>query len=106
MDDYSQLGREKLHKQAQCDLDFIRCPLDSAIMVITGGVAGRTEDGKVTYRGFERYPISSKWTVVRVDLECSACRRHISDLPIHEDSPGPVPARTGTALERFSDASC
>ncbi len=92
MDDYSPLGREKLHKQAQRDLAFIRCPLDSAIMVITGGVAGRTEDGKVTYRGFERYPISSKWTVVRVDLECSACRRRISDVIVGEDSPDSVPA--------------
>lgn len=87
MDDYSLVGRQKLEQQAKGDLESIRCPLDSAIMMITGGVASRTENGAPTYRGFERYPISSKWRVVSVNLECSACRRRSSDVPVAGTAP-------------------
>ena len=84
MDDYSLVGRHKLEQQAKGDLESIRCPLDSAMMMITGGLASRTEGSEPTYRSFERYPISSKWTVVSVNLECSACRRRSSDVPVTE----------------------
>jgi hypothetical protein len=89
MEDYSQLGREKLEQQVKGDLESIRCPLDSAIMMVVGGIATRIENEEPTFRGFERYPISSKWDVVSVNLECSACRRQISDVPV----PLPQPRR-------------
>ena len=84
MDDYSQVGRGKLELQAQGDLESIRCPLDGAIMMIMGGVASRTEEGRPESRGFDKYPISSRWTVRSVNLECSACRRRISNVPVHD----------------------
>jgi hypothetical protein len=92
MDDYSLVGRQKLEQQAKGDLESIRCPLDSAIMMITGGLASRVEDREHTYRGFERYPISPKWTVVSVNLTCSACRRRSSDVPVVETPLRPVSA--------------
>ena len=91
MDDYSLVGRQKLEWQAKGDLESIRCPLDSAIMMITGGVASRREGGgRPTYRRFERYPISPKWTVVSVNLECSACRRRSTEVPVTEPTGRPV----------------
>jgi len=84
MEDYSQIGRKKLEMQAQRGLDSIRCPLDSAIMMVVGGVASRMEEGKPSFRGFDRYPINPKWTVRSVNLECSACRRQIRNVPVYE----------------------
>ncbi len=70
--------------QAQGDLESIRCPLDGAIMMVMGGVASRTEEGRPQFRGFDKYPISSRWTVRSVNLECSACRRRISNVAVHD----------------------
>ncbi len=82
MHEYSQLGQQKLHQQTSRGLDEIRCPLDSAIMMVTGGVAYKMEEGKPIYREFNGHPRKSAWTIVTVHLECSACRRRIEDVAV------------------------
>ena len=87
MHEYSQLGQEKLRQQTARGLDEIRCPLDSAIMMVTGGAAYRTEKGKQIYRVFQGQPRNPAWTVVTVHLECSACRRRIADVAVSGGQP-------------------
>lgn len=84
MDDYSERGRAKLQQQARMSLDFIRCPLDSAAMLVTRSVAGRYERGETTYRDFRGLPRGAEWTVVSIYLECSACRRKAEDIQVTE----------------------
>ncbi len=86
MDDYSEVGRAKLEQQANDTLDFIRCPLDSAAMLVTRSVAGRRNGGETSYREFKGLPRSSEWTVASVFLECSACRRRADDIPVNSVS--------------------
>ena len=83
MDDYSEAGRTKLEQQARATLDFIRCPLDSAAMLVTRCVAGRYERGETSYRDFKGLPRGSEWTVSSVYLECSACRRRADDIQVN-----------------------
>ena len=83
MDDYSEAGRTKLEQQASTTLDFIRCPLDSAVMLVLRSAAGRYERGETLYREFKGLPHSSEWTVSSVDLECSACRRRADDVRVN-----------------------
>ena len=87
MYEYSQLGQKKLRQQAARGLDDIRCPLVSAIMMVTGGLAFRTENGKRVFRSFQGPPRNRAWTVVSVQLECSACRRRIGELTVHDPEP-------------------
>ena len=87
MHEYSQLGQEKLRQQAARGLDEIRCPLDGAIMMVTGGVACRTEKGKQIYREFQGQPRNPAWTVVTVQLECSACRRRLTEVSVASVDP-------------------
>jgi hypothetical protein len=82
MHEYSQLGQQKLQQQASRGLDEIRCPLDSAMMVVTGGIAYKMEESKPVYRGFKGHPRKSAWTIATVHLECSACRRRIEDVAV------------------------
>ena len=83
MDDYSEAGRSKLEQQASATLDFIRCPLDSAAMLVTRSVAGRYERGETSYRDFKGLPREAEWTVTSVFLECSACRRRADDIQVN-----------------------
>jgi hypothetical protein len=87
MHEYSQLAQEKLCQQAARGLDEIRCPLDGAIMMVIGGVACRTEKGKQVYRDFQGQPRNPAWTVVTVQLECSACRRRLSEVSVVGEQP-------------------
>ena len=82
MNDYSEAGRAKLQMQVNETLDFIRCPLDSAAMLVTLSVAGRYEQGKTSYRDFRGLPRGPEWTVASVFLECSACRRRAEDIQV------------------------
>ncbi len=91
MHEYSQLGQQKLHQQTSRGLDEIRCPLDSAIMMVTGGVAYKMEEGKPIYRDFNGHPRKSAWTIVTVRLECSACRRRIEDVAVDRAEVVPNP---------------
>ncbi len=91
MHEYSQLGQQKLHQQTSRGLDEIRCPLDSAIMMVTGGVAYKMEEGKPVYREFNGHPRKSAWTIVTVHLECSACRRRIADVAVDRAEVVPNP---------------
>jgi hypothetical protein len=93
MDDYSERGRAKLEMQAGETLDFIRCPLDSAAMLVTRSVAGRYERGKTSYRDFDGLPRGSEWTVASVFLECSACRRRAEDITVNAALPEAVVQR-------------
>ena len=86
MDDYSEAGRSKLEQQASATLDFIRCPLDSAAMVVTRSVAGKYERGETSYRDFKGLPRDPAWTVHSVYLECSACRRRADDIQVNPAS--------------------
>ena len=86
MDDYTEIGRERLETQAKRGLEGIRCPLDSAMMLVTDSVAGKTENGEVSYRDFEDLPTGSEWTVMSVHLQCSACRRRVSDIPVNRSA--------------------
>lgn len=86
MDDYSAVGRTKLEQQAKRDLGSIRCPLDSAMMMVMGGIVGRAEDGATTYRAVTKVPAGSRWRVASVHLECSACRRQIRDVIVDEEA--------------------
>jgi len=86
MDDYSEIGRAKLEMQASETLDFIRCPLDSAAMLVIRSVAGRYEKGKTTYREFKGLPRGSEWTVESLSLQCSACRRRADDIQVHAEA--------------------
>ena len=95
MDDYSEAGRTKLEQQASTTLDFIRCPLDSAVMLVTRSVAGRYERGETSYRDFKGLPRSSEWQVCSVFLECSACRRRADDIQVKA-----AVAAGGTAVRR------
>jgi len=95
MYEYSQLGQKKLRQQTTRGLDEIRCPLDSAIMMVTGGLACRIENGKRVFRSFQGAPRNPAWDVVSVQLECSACRRRIEDLVLDCGEPeadGAAPA--------------
>lgn len=89
MHEYSQLGQEKIRQQATRGLNDIRCPLDSAVMMVTGGLACRTEGGKRVFRSFQGEPRNPAWMVVSVQLECSACRRRIEDLAVNAAEPEP-----------------
>ena len=82
MHDYSQLGQEKLRQQTCHGLDEIRCPLDGAIMMVTGGTACKKEGGKPVYREFTGHPRKSAWTITKIHLECSACRRSMHDVAV------------------------
>ena len=96
MDDYSEAGRRKLEQQASTTLDFIRCPLDSAAMMVTRSVAVRYERGEIAYRDFQGLPRGAEWTVSSVFLECSACRRRADDIkvtPVSEKVSVKLPAR-------------
>jgi hypothetical protein len=84
MHEYSQLGQEKIRQQTTRGLDDIRCPLDSAVMMVIGGLACRIEGGKRIFRSFQGSPRNPAWTVVSVQLECSACRRRIEDLAVND----------------------
>jgi hypothetical protein len=95
MDDYSELGRAKLEMQANETLDFIRCPLDSAAMLVERSVAGRYERGKSSQREFNGLPRGTEWTVESVALRCSACRRRAEDIQVH-----PAVAASGRAVGR------
>jgi hypothetical protein len=83
MNDYSEIGRAKLEMQANETLEFIRCPLDSAAMLVTRSVAGRYERGQTSYREFSGLPRDTEWAVESVCLECSACRRRADDIPVN-----------------------
>lgn len=83
MNDYSDIGRAKLEMQANETLEFIRCPLDSAAMLVVRSVAGRYERGKVSYREFNGLPRGDEWTIESLFLQCSACRRRADDISVH-----------------------
>jgi hypothetical protein len=87
MYEYSPLGQKKLRQQTTRGLDQIRCPLDSAMMIVTGGLACRIENGKRVFRSFKGAPRNPAWMVVSVQLECSACRRRIEDLVVNSGEP-------------------
>ncbi len=82
MDDYSEIGRAKLEMQASESLDFIRCPLDSAAMLVERSIAGRYERGQTAFREFNGLPRSNEWTVESIQLQCSACRRRAEDIQV------------------------
>lgn len=86
MHEYSQRGRDKLQQQVARGHDEIRCPLDGAVMVVVSGVAMKTEGGETVYRDFVGRPRKSAWTVVTVEMECSACRRRITDLTVNAET--------------------
>jgi len=86
MDDYSAVGRTKLEQQAKRDLGSIRCPLDSAMMMVMGGIVGHAENGATTYKAVSRVPHGPRWRVASVHLECSACRRRIKDVVVDEEA--------------------
>jgi len=83
MNDYSVVGRAKLEQQASSTLDFIRCPLDSAAMLVTKCVAIRYERGETSCREFGGIPRGVEWTVESLSLECSACRRRSDDIQVN-----------------------
>ncbi len=83
MDDYSDVGRAKLEQQAGNTLDFIRCPLDSAAMLVTKSIASRYVRGETSYREFEGLPGSAEWKVSSLYLQCSACGRRADDIPVN-----------------------
>ena len=98
MDDYSEAGRNKLEQQASSTLDFIRCPLDSAAMMVTRSVAGRYERGETAVRDFQGLPRGAEWKVSSVYLECSACRRRADDIKVN---PAPVEVLTKPPARRY-----
>ncbi len=83
MHEYSQRGRDKLQEQAARGHDEVRCPLDGAVMVVVNGVAMKMENGEPIYRDFVGRPRKSAWTVLIVEMECSACRRRIKDVAVN-----------------------
>ncbi|MFQ5705447.1 MAG: hypothetical protein ACE5HT_15695 [Gemmatimonadales bacterium] len=79
--DYTVRGEAKIREQAKRNLKYIRCSLDSAIMLVTGSLASKQREDGVEKRRFGGRPPKS-WTAITVDLECSACRRRIEGLQI------------------------
>jgi hypothetical protein len=93
MDDYSEAGRAKLEQQASNSLDFIRCPLDSAAMLVMRCIATRYDRGETSYREFTGLPRGAEWTVVSLNLQCSACRRRAVDVQVNGASTDAVARR-------------
>jgi len=94
MHEYSQRGRDKLQQQVARGHDEVRCPLDGAVMVVVSGVATKTEGGETLYRDFVGRPRKSAWTVISVEMECSACRRRIRDLTVNQEAVSASAPRT------------
>ncbi len=80
MDEYSEVGRQKIEYRARKSATSVRCPRDSAIMSVIGCVAKRTKQGKVVYHEFQHVPTDRQWTVKVLSLQCPACRRRLDGL--------------------------
>jgi hypothetical protein len=73
--DYSDIGIEKIGKQATADLSLVRCPRDSAVMRLVACRAAPKDDPTARAKAMDRLPKGKDWRVRDLDYECPACRR-------------------------------
>ncbi|MGD8727959.1 MAG: hypothetical protein PVH40_09955 [Gemmatimonadales bacterium] len=80
MSDYTALGLHKIALQASVNPTLIRCPRDGVVMRVVAAHARHDGRGVPTYRDFSRLPSGAGWHILKLDVECPACRRRAESV--------------------------
>jgi hypothetical protein len=82
MDDYSDVGVEKIARQASSEPVLIRCPRDGAVMRVASWRARRRDGSGETRDGTGRLPAPREWVLTILDVECPACGRRANGVAV------------------------